>query len=67
MEQEGFESCVIVSNSFHMRRISMIANNEGIPATCYCKRSLMKALKQWKPTIKEIKAFKTTLNLLKRI
>lgn len=66
MEQEGFQSCVIVSNSFHMRRITMIAKNLGIGATCYCKRSLITPLKQWNPTIKEMKAFKTTLSLLKR-
>ncbi|MCM2534820.1 YdcF family protein [Neobacillus pocheonensis] len=64
MEQAGFKSCVIVSNSFHMRRITMIAKNVGLGATCYCKRSLITALKQWNPTIKEIKAFKTTLSLL---
>jgi uncharacterized SAM-binding protein YcdF (DUF218 family) len=66
MEQEGFELCIIVSNSFHMRRISMIAKTVGISATCYCKRSLMRALKQLKPTINEIKAFKTTISLLKK-
>ncbi|MDQ0199264.1 YdcF family protein [Neobacillus ginsengisoli] len=66
MEQKGYKSCVIVSNSFHMRRIIMIAKNAGLEATYCGKRSLITALKQWKPTIKEMKAFKTTLSLLKK-
>lgn len=66
MEQKGYKSCVIVSNSFHMRRIIIIAKNVGIRATFYCNRSLITALEQWNPTIMEIKAFKTTLSLLNR-
>lgn len=66
MEREGFKSCVIVSNSFHMRRIKMIAQSVGIMATYYFKWSWTTPLEQGIPTLKEIKAFNTTLNLLRR-
>lgn len=67
MKKAEFNSCVIVSNSFHIRRIQIIAESLGIKATFYSKRTWTTAWEQWRPTLNEIKAFNTTLKLLKQV
>ncbi|GIP40902.1 hypothetical protein J31TS4_41820 [Paenibacillus sp. J31TS4] len=66
MEQEGLASCVILSNSFHIRRIRYIASCIGMPAMCFGSRSLSALRYQIKLTYDEIKAFRLTLPWIRR-
>jgi uncharacterized SAM-binding protein YcdF (DUF218 family) len=67
MKERGFERCLIVSNSFHIRRMNYIVNSLGMDAAFYANRSLSALAKQMKLTWQEIHAFKLTLPWLDKV
>lgn len=66
MTEEGFHTCTVVSNSFHLRRIRFIANYIGLPINVYCKRDIVSIIKQTKLTLSEIRIFIFTYLALKK-
>lgn len=66
MQLQGFQSCVVVSNSFHIRRIQYIAKRVGLEVTCAGERSWFTPFTQIMNTLNEIKAFGCTLKLLRK-
>jgi uncharacterized SAM-binding protein YcdF (DUF218 family) len=66
MERHGMKSCLLVSNSFHIRRMKYIMNALGIPAFFYANREPMKVIGQWRITFQEIRAFRLTLPWLEK-
>ena len=62
MEQFGLATCLLVSNSFHIRRMHYIMKRLGIPASFYAARHLRSIVGlQRKLTFQEIKAYRLTL------
>ncbi|NMO94418.1 YdcF family protein [Paenibacillus lemnae] len=67
MERHGYKSCVLISNSFHIRRMKYIMRRLGIPAGFYYSRRLSSIVKdQLKLTFQEVRAFRLTLPWLDR-
>lgn len=60
MDGYGLQTCSIISNSFHIRRMRYIAKQLNIPAYFYARRSIRVIVKQWKPSWLEIRAFRIT-------
>jgi uncharacterized SAM-binding protein YcdF (DUF218 family) len=48
MKEHGLHSCLLVSNSFHIRRMKYILKSLKLPAYFYARRSVGIALSQWK-------------------
>lgn len=65
-EQEALRDCLIVSNSFHIRRIQFIARAVGLKPAFYAERSPGSLLKQWNQTFKEARFFYFTYQALKQ-
>ncbi|CAG7635394.1 YdcF family protein [Paenibacillus allorhizosphaerae] len=62
MEEFGLSSCLLVSNSFHIRRMHYIMKRLDIPASFYAARTLSSIVGlQRKLTFQEIKAYRLTL------
>jgi uncharacterized SAM-binding protein YcdF (DUF218 family) len=66
MDLNGLETCLLLSNSFHIRRMKYIMNALGIPASFYADRHPAKVISQWNMTFKEIRAFRLTLPWLEK-
>lgn len=66
IHEKGLHTCIIVSNSFHIRRIGMIADSIGLPARFYADRQWHTILRQGVRTINELRAFIITLRMLKK-
>ncbi len=67
MRERGLRSCLIVSNSFHIRRMKYIANFLGMHASFYADRSLHTLARQVKLTWQELRAFRLTLPWLEKV
>ena len=67
MQQHGLNTCILVSNSFHIRRMQYILKQLGIPASYYANRRLFSIMKQWKITFQEIRAYRLTLPWLDKV
>jgi uncharacterized SAM-binding protein YcdF (DUF218 family) len=65
MQKDGLRNCIIVSNSFHIRRIQCIAKSFGLNAGFYANRKWTVILKQVIRTLNELRAFAVTLWTLK--
>nr|MBC9203962.1 YdcF family protein [Paenibacillus sp. PL91] len=62
LRQHGLSTCLLVSNSFHIRRMKYIMKKLGIPAIFYAKRDIRSILTlQVRLTFLEIRAFRLTL------
>lgn len=66
MEQHGLTTCLLVSNSFHIRRMKYIMRELGIPASFYASRGFTQLYSQWSMTFQEIRAFRLTLPWIKK-
>jgi uncharacterized SAM-binding protein YcdF (DUF218 family) len=58
MKEHGLKSCLLVSNSFHIRRMKYILKSLGMPADFYARRSVRIAFGQWKLTFREIRNYR---------
>ncbi|HZG75406.1 MAG TPA: YdcF family protein [Paenibacillus sp.] len=68
LRQANLKSCVLVSNSFHLRRMKFIANKLNVSARVYADRSLRSILfKQWKLTFEEIRAYRLSLPWIEKL
>jgi uncharacterized SAM-binding protein YcdF (DUF218 family) len=67
MREKGLQTCLIVSNSFHIRRIGIIADSIGLPARFYADRQWYAIARQGIRTINEMRAFIITLRMLKKL
>jgi len=67
MQEHGLTSCVLVSNSFHIRRIQFVMKQLHIPASYYANRRLSNIIKQWNMTFQEIKLYKLTLPWIEKV
>lgn len=67
MQEHGLKSCLLVSNSFHIRRMRFIMNELDIPASYYANRDLLTIMKQWRITFQEIRAFQLTKPWLAKV
>ncbi|WP_068777071.1 YdcF family protein [Paenibacillus sp. FJAT-26967] len=67
MAEEGLGTCLVVSNSFHIRRMKYITDSLGMKALFYASRRPLFVLYQWGMTWQEIKAFRLTLPWLKKV
>ncbi|WP_175532017.1 YdcF family protein [Paenibacillus sp. yr247] len=65
MSRQSLRTCVIISNSFHLRRIGFIAQTLGMHANFYAYRTFSVLLWQILPTLNELKAFRITTRLLR--
>ncbi|WP_420489014.1 ElyC/SanA/YdcF family protein [Neobacillus vireti] len=66
MKDYKLNTCLVISNSFHIRRIRYITNNLNLQASFYAKRNFNTLSKQIKMTFKEIFAFRATLSWLEK-
>jgi vancomycin permeability regulator SanA len=66
MKDYKLNTCLVVSNSFHIRRIRYITNALNLQASFYAKRNFNTLVKQSKMTFKEIFAFQATLPWLEK-
>ncbi|MFE5317560.1 YdcF family protein [Paenibacillus sp. NPDC056579] len=67
LQEHGLDSCVLISNSFHLRRMGYIMKSLQIPASLYASRNWNSIVKlQWKLTFQEIRAFRLTLPWLEQ-
>lgn len=67
MQEHGLTSCLLVSNSFHIRRMQFIMKQLQIPAAYYANRRLSNIMKQWSITFQEIRAYKLTLPWIDKV
>ncbi|MDF2722841.1 MAG: hypothetical protein K0Q59_2516 [Paenibacillus sp.] len=68
MQELGMTTCVLVSNSFHIRRMNYIMKALQIPAVLYAERNWLTLIpKQWKLTFREIRNLKTTKPKIKKV
>lgn len=67
MKERGLSTCLVVSNSFHIRRMNYIVKSLGIKALFYADRRPSTLLKQLKLTWQEIRAFRLTLPWLDKV
>lgn len=58
---------LLISNSFHIRRIRYIMEKQHLSASFYAPRNIKTIMKQFRKTFEEIRAFKLTLPWLKKI
>ncbi|MDF2673826.1 MAG: hypothetical protein K0R09_2091 [Clostridiales bacterium] len=63
----GFNTCTVISNSFHLRRIIYICNKIGFPVKVYCERNLDTLKKQIKLTFSEARIFIFVFLALKKL
>lgn len=66
LEREGIHSCIAISNSFHIRRMRMIANALNLDVSMYADRHWRTIIKQVFHTLNEMKLFIVTHRLLKQ-
>jgi uncharacterized SAM-binding protein YcdF (DUF218 family) len=64
MLKNSLETCIIISNSFHIRRIQCIARSLSLCASFYCCRKLSSILMQVIRTANELRTFVITQKLL---
>jgi uncharacterized SAM-binding protein YcdF (DUF218 family) len=57
MDSNHLKTCIIVSNSFHLRRVQFIARSIRFPSNYYCYRNPKTILKQGIRTINELRVF----------
>ncbi|WNQ09459.1 YdcF family protein [Paenibacillus aurantius] len=67
MEERGLRTCLVVSNSFHIRRMKYIVKALGMKAMFYADRSPRAVFRQGKLTVQEIRAFRLTLPWLEKV
>ncbi|TCP21880.1 uncharacterized SAM-binding protein YcdF (DUF218 family) [Scopulibacillus darangshiensis] len=60
LKEYNLQTCLLVSNSFHIRRMKYIMETLDIPASFYAKRSLTAVIKQLSLTFQEIRAYRLT-------
>lgn len=67
MQRYGLQTCLLISNSFHIRRMKYIMKQLDMPASFYAGRDLKSVVFwQWKLTFQEVRAFRLTLPWLER-
>lgn len=67
MQWHGRHSCLLVSNSFHIRRMKYIMKQLNMPAYFCGKRNWRSILgRQWRLTFQEIRAYKLPLPWVKQ-
>jgi vancomycin permeability regulator SanA len=66
LEFEKIQACLMISNSFHIRRIHFIAKTVGLKTSFYANRSFRSLISQGIRTLHEIKAFNTTYWYLRK-
>lgn len=63
----GLDTCLFVSNSFHIRRMKYIAKRLRLRAMFYASRDPLSIVqRQWIPTFQEIRAFRLSLPWIER-
>ena len=67
LKTNHLETILLISNSFHIRRIKYIMEKQQLSASFYATRNIKTVMKQIKMTFAEIRAFKLTLPWLKKI
>jgi uncharacterized SAM-binding protein YcdF (DUF218 family) len=67
MKAHNLKTCIILSNSFHLRRIRYIANSLGFTCDFYCDRSSKAIVRQGFRTINELRIFIKTFYQLNGI
>ncbi len=68
LQRSNLNSCLIVSNSFHIRRMKYIAGKLNVNARFYAARRPRSILfMQWKPTFQEIRAYRLSLPWIKKL
>ncbi|WP_246218340.1 YdcF family protein [Litoribacterium kuwaitense] len=67
LRQHDLHSTLLISNSFHMRRMKYITKKLHFPTAFYAPRTLSSLAKQVRMTFAEIKAFKLTLPWLEKV
>lgn len=67
MRQHGLKTCILVSNSFHIRRMQFILKQLDIPASFYANRQFFSIMKQWRITFQEVRAYRLTLPWLDKV
>lgn len=67
LKTNHLETILLISNSFHIRRIKYIMEKQQLSASFYATRNIKTIMKQFKLTFAEISAFKLTLSWLKKI
>ncbi|TLS50751.1 YdcF family protein [Paenibacillus antri] len=64
----NLDSCLFISNSFHIRRMKYIAEKLNVNAEFYAARRPRSILcKQWKLTFQEIRAYRLSLPWIERM
>ncbi len=66
MERENIRSFLMISNSFHIRRITMIAQALGLEPAFYASRNIWSITRQFTRTLNEMKLFMFTYRKLKK-
>jgi uncharacterized SAM-binding protein YcdF (DUF218 family) len=64
MKDRGLHSCLLVSNSFHIRRMKYILKTLRVPADFYARRSVRIAFNQWGITFREIRNYRKSRSWL---
>jgi uncharacterized SAM-binding protein YcdF (DUF218 family) len=67
MKERGLETCLVVSNSFHIRRMKYIVKSLGMEVLFYASRKPANLAGQIKLTWQEIRAFRLTLPWLDKV
>jgi uncharacterized SAM-binding protein YcdF (DUF218 family) len=63
----GLNTCTVISNSFHLRRIMYIADSLKLSADFYCRRDMSTSMNQLRPTLSEARIFFFTFRALKQV
>ncbi|WP_051620422.1 YdcF family protein [Paenibacillus sp. UNC451MF] len=67
LQENGLSTFLLVSNSFHLRRMRYIMKTLGLTASLYAERNWKSILLyQWRLTFQEIRAFRLTLPWLEK-
>lgn len=66
MELHQLHTSIVISNSFHIRRIQYIAKAIGFSPSCFADRSFGALSRQWYRTLHELKAFVTTYRVIQK-
>lgn len=66
MELHQLKTSVLISNSFHIRRIQLIAGAVGFKSSYFADRSFRTVSRQLYRTLHELKAFVTTYKIIRK-
>ncbi|MBE1442061.1 YdcF family protein [Paenibacillus sp. OAS669] len=67
LTERNLSTFVLISNSFHLRRMRYIMKTLGLTASLYAERNWSSILRlQWRLTFQEIRAFRLTLPWLEK-